>query len=171
MIRSIVVAIADNGVIGRNNQLPWERIPEDMRWFRKVTMGHWLVMGRRTWESIDSTPLPGRESVVVTRTPGYPAPGAHVVNSLDEAWRLPPPDDEVMILGGSEIFRATLPIADRIYLTRVHGSFEGDVHFPPFDPSEWHARERRDVEAGDSTPYPLTFQILERSAAAAEERS
>src|SRR5688572_5482074 len=114
MIKSLVVAKARNGVIGRDNRLPW-RLPADLAYFKRVTMGHPIVMGRRTWESIGKA-LPGRKNIVVTSDRGYDAPGATVVGSLDEAWRAAGDVPEVAVIGGRRIFEETLPIADRIHL-------------------------------------------------------
>lgn len=135
MRRSLVVAMARNRVIGRDNALPW-RLPADLAHFKKVTMGHPIVMGRRTYESI-GRPLPGRKNIVVTRTPGYAAPGSTVVSSLEQAWQAAGDAPEVCVIGGSAIFEETLPIADVIHLTEVEAEVEGDTYFPPFDRSEW----------------------------------
>lgn len=161
MTRSLIVAVGENGVIGKDNGLPWKRIPADLRWFREKTMGHRLIMGRRTWESIGAKPLPGRESIVVTRQRDYVAPGAQVAGSLDQAWAIAG-DDEVFILGGSDVFRATLPSVDRIYLTRVHATFEGDTFFPGFDEDEFHVVERIEMPSDEKNPYDLTFLVYER---------
>src|SRR6185503_9676897 len=127
--RSIVVAVARNGVIGRDNALPW-RLPADLAHFKKVTMGHPIVMGRRTYESIGK-PLPGRKNIVVTHNRDYQAPGCTVVTSLDEVW----------VIGGTTLFAETLPIADVINLTEVEAAVEGDTFMPPFERSQWRERE------------------------------
>ena len=122
MKRSLVVAVARNGVIGRDNALPW-RLPADLAHFKRVTMGHPIVMGRRTYESIGK-PLPGRKNIVVTRQRGYDAPGCTVVGSLDEAWRAAGDAAEVCVIGGTTLFEETLPIADVIHLTEVEAEVQ-----------------------------------------------
>lgn len=154
---ALVVAVASNGVIGRNGGLPW-RIPEDLKHFRRVTTGHAVIMGRKTWESIGK-PLANRRNIVITRTPGYAAEGAEVVASIDEAIaRARETDEEPRVIGGAEIYRATLPIATRLFLTEVHRDVEGDASFPPFDRAEWREVERRAGE--DET---VQYVTLERS--------
>jgi dihydrofolate reductase len=127
---SIVVAVAANGVIGRDGGLPW-RLPADLRFFKRVTMGHHLIMGRKTWASI-GRPLPGRTMVVLTRDPSAAFPGAAVAHALPEALALARAagDSEACVIGGAEVFAHALPLADRLYLTRVHADVEGDVYFP-----------------------------------------
>ena len=115
MRRSLVVAVAANGVIGRDNQLPW-KLPDDMAYFKRVTLGHPVIMGRRTYQSIGK-PLPGRLNIVVTHNRGFEAPGCTVVASLDEAWKAAGDADEVSVISGTTLFRETLPVADRIHLT------------------------------------------------------
>ncbi len=133
---TLVAAVADNGVIGSGGDIPW-RIPEDFAHFKRVTVGHTLVMGRATYESI-GRPLPGRETVVLTRDPGWSADGVHVVASLEEALsmarRLP---GEVMVVGGAAVYQAALPLADAQILTEVHLCPDGDTHYPAWDRSEW----------------------------------
>lgn len=166
MTLSVIVAAARNGVIGRNNALPWH-LPEDLRYFRRVTMGKPVVMGRKTFESI-GRPLPGRTNIVVTRQAGYAPEGARVVASLAEALALAEDialidgTEELMVIGGAEIYREALPLATRLYLTEVHADVEGDAFLPPIDWVQWRevARERHD--AGGSNPYPYSFVIYER---------
>ncbi len=160
MIRSLVVAMARNRVIGRDNALPW-RLPEELAHFKRVTMGHPIVMGRRTWESI-GRPLPGRQNIVVTRTPGYAAPGCTVVASLEEAWRAAGDAAEVCIIGGTTLFEETLPIADRIHLTEVEAEVEGDTWFPEFDRSQWSEREVARHPADGRHAYPFRILQLDR---------
>jgi dihydrofolate reductase len=148
---TLVLARADNSVIGDANRIPW-RIPEDMRRFKALTMGKPIVMGRKTWESFPKRPLPGRTNVVITRDRNYVAPGAIVVHAFDEALARAAAEaaDAIMIVGGAEIYREALPHATRIELTEVHGDFRGDVVMPPFDPREWReiAREERSTDSG-----------------------
>src|SRR5947209_1823761 len=141
MSLAFVVAVAKNGVIGRNGGLPW-RLSTDLKHFKKLTLGKPIVMGRRTWDSI-GRPLPGRETIVITRDPNFSAEGVHVVHSIEaglelareQAGRLQ--TDTIMILGGSDIFAALLDRADIIHLTEVDLAPEGDVKFPPLDPAHW----------------------------------
>jgi len=157
MKRSLVVAVARNGVIGRDNALPW-RLPAELAHFKRVTMGHPIVMGRRTYESIGK-PLPGRKNIVVTHNRAFEAPGCTVVTSLEEAWRAADGADEVCVIGGTTLFAETLPAADVIHLTEVEAEVEGDTWFPPFDRGEWQEREIARHPADERHAYP--FRILE----------
>lgn len=159
---SVVVAVDEHDGIGLRNDLPWPRLAADMKWFRQVTMGNCLVMGRRTWESIGSKPLPGRTSVVVTRRRDFHADGATVVHSIEEGLERCDGSKEIMILGGGEIFRESLHLIDRIYRTRVHHTFEADTFFPPIDADDWLLVQKTVVDPDAVTPFPLTFEILER---------
>jgi dihydrofolate reductase len=163
--RSLVVAVARNGVIGRDNALPW-RLPADLAHFKKVTMGHPVVMGRRTYESI-GRPLPGRQNIVVTHNRGYSAPGCTVVGSLEEAWRAAGDADEVSIIGGTTLFEETLPTADVIHFTEVQADVEGDTFFPRFDRSEWHEEEVARHAADERNAYPIRILELTRKRPAA----
>jgi dihydrofolate reductase len=162
MIRSIVVAVARNGVIGRDSQLPW-KLPKDLAYFKRVTMGHPVVMGRRTWESIGKA-LPGRLNIVVTRNRSLDAPGATVVASLADAWKAAGDAGEVSIIGGTSIFRETLPIADCIHLTEVEADVEGDTFFPAFDRGQWVEEEVERHPADERHEYPFRIVLLTRRA-------
>jgi len=140
-IISLVVARADNGVIGKSGALPW-RLPDDMRRVKQLTLGKPIVMGRKTWNSLPRKPLPGRENIVVTRDRTFRVDGATVVHSLDAA--LARPADEICVIGGAEIFREALPHATRVHLTEVHLDVEGDTRMPPFDPLVWRETARED---------------------------
>lgn len=160
---SLIAAMAAGRVIGKDNRLPW-RLPEDLRRFKELTLGHPLVMGRKTFESI-GRPLPGRTTVVVTRRQDYAPEAVRVAHSIDEALELAaglPGADEVFIAGGAELYRETLPRADRLYLTRLEAEFPGDVRFPDFDESQWRlvAEERR--EPTHEVPYAYAFQTYDR---------
>jgi dihydrofolate reductase len=163
MKRSLVVAVARNGVIGRDNALPW-RLPADLAHFKRVTMGRPIVMGRRTYESIGK-PLPGRKNIVVTRDRAYRAPGCTVVTSLDEAWQAANGADEVCVIGGTTLFEETLPLTDVIHLTEVEAEVEGDTWFPPFDRSEWDEKEIARHPADDRNAYPVRILELTRKRA------
>jgi dihydrofolate reductase len=137
---ALVAAVARNGVIGAKNALPW-RLPDDLRHFRALTTGHAIVMGRRTWESIGRA-LPGRQNLVVSARPGYRADGAEVAPTLESALArvaLPPP---AFCIGGGELYRAALPLAETLHLTEIDRDFDGDARFPPFDRASWRETER-----------------------------
>jgi dihydrofolate reductase len=163
---SLVVAIARNGVIGRDNGLPW-RLPADMAHFKRVTMGHPVVMGRRTYESIGK-PLPGRKNIVVTHNRAFQAPGCSVVGSLDEAWRAAGNAEEVCVIGGTTLFEETLPVADLIHLTEVEADIEGDTFFPAFDRRQWQEREVARHPADERNSYPTRILELTRKKARAK---
>ena len=168
MIRlAVIVAAAENGVIGRNNALPWH-LPQDLRYFKRVTMGKPIVMGRKTFDSI-GRPLPGRTNIVITRNPGFSAEGVRVVASLDEALRLAADialidgATELVVIGGVEIYRASIPRADRLYITEVHASVEGDAFLPRIDWSQWREVGRERHPASDANPYDYSFVVYQRA--------
>jgi dihydrofolate reductase len=161
VIVSIIAAVADNGVIGRDGGLPWH-LPADLKRFKKLTTGRHMVMGRRTWDSIGRRPLPGRPTIVVSRDPAFVAEGARVARSLEEALELAAGADEVFVAGGQAIYWEALPVADRVYLTRVHASFEGDTFFPAFDASAWRVVVEERHEADEKNPHAHTFRVYER---------
>lgn len=142
---SIIAAIARNGVIGRDNTLPWH-LPEDLKRFRALTMGHHIVMGRKTYESLGRL-LPGRTTVIVSRSADYVVPGAIVTGSLKQALQACGDDEEVFVIGGAQLYREALPMADRLYVTWIERDFEGDAQFPPLDLVLWREAVR---EAGVS---------------------
>ena len=137
-IISLIVAASENGVIGKDGALPW-RIREDVLRFKKLTMGHPCIMGRKTWDSIPNKPLPGRTNIVVTRNEAFQTEGAHLARSLDAALTIAREEipSEIMIIGGEAIYGEALPLANRIYFTEVAGNFEGDAFFPQTNPYEW----------------------------------
>jgi len=148
--------------IGKDNQLPW-RLSSDLKRFKTLTMGHHLIMGRRTFESI-GRPLPGRQTIIVTRNPNYRAEGCQVVHSLDDALALAERqgDSEAFVIGGAEIFAQALPIADRMYLTRVHTIVEADTFFPEFEAGEWETRETSHHPQSKRDQVAHTFRVLVR---------
>jgi dihydrofolate reductase len=158
---SLIVAMAQNGVIGRANALPWERLPEDLKRFRAFTLGKPVLMGRKTFESI-GRPLPGRANLVLTRDRAWSAPGVVVVHSVEEALVQAAESHELVVIGGAEIYRLVLPFARRIYLTHVHADVPGDTFFPDFDPTQWDDVECRMHPADEEHAYPVTFVTLER---------
>ncbi len=166
---SIIVAMAQNRVIGRDNRLPW-RLSADLKRFKELTVGHHLLMGRKTFESI-RRPLPGRTLVVISRgKPSLPE-GVLLAHSLDEAIAIARAagDDEAFVGGGGEIYRLALPLADRIYLTWVHADFEGDTEFPDYDESEWSLLAKEDLPADEANSPDHSFVILDRRAEATGE--
>ena len=134
---SIIVAIAQNGAIGKNNDLLWH-LSGDLKRFKKLTTGHPVVMGRKTWESLPKRPLPGRKNIVFTQNPDFEAEGAEVVHSVNELFKtLKDCDEEVFVMGGAAIYQLLLPFANRLYITRVYRDYEADVFFPTIDMSEF----------------------------------
>lgn len=161
MTVSLIVAMDEGRLIGRAGGLPWH-IPEEMRAFKRITMGHPCVMGRKTWESL-KRPLPGRLNVIVTRQPDFRAEGALVTSSLERALaacatRRDEWGDEVFVIGGAELYRLALPLAGRLYLTRVEGRFAGDTYFPEFDAAAFEATRT----GGGEGPPPYQMWLLER---------
>lgn len=163
---SLICALSENGVIGRNNALPWH-LSEDLKYFKRVTMGKCIIMGRKTWESIGRA-LPGRTNIVVTRARDYEADNARVVDSLADAIDLAENisfidgSDEAFVIGGAEMYKAALPIVDRMHLTLVHADVEGDTWFPEFDPEEWEEISQEEFPASETNPYPYSICVFER---------
>jgi dihydrofolate reductase len=158
---SIIVAMAKNRVIGADNKLPWH-LSADLKRFKALTMGHHIIMGRKTFESIGRI-LPGRTSVVVTRNPALRADGVVVVNDMESALAKCTGDTEAFVIGGEGIFQSALPLADRIYLTEIDKHFEGDVHFPAIDMQDWRLIERK-LSRDETQNLDHVFEIWERVA-------
>ena len=157
---SLIVALARNRVIGRDNQLPW-RLSADLQHFKGLTMGKPIVMGRKTYESI-GRPLPGRTNIVVTRDSSFSAAGCRVVHSIDEALVAAGGADEVMIMGGENLYSQLLPRADRLYLTEVQAEVSGDAWFPEFDETQWQELERESHRADEKNEFDYDFVVLTR---------
>lgn len=156
---SLMVAHDPNGVMGVNNDLPWH-IPEDLKYFKETTMGKAMVMGRKTYESI-GRPLPGRLNIVITRNPDYQAEGVEVVQSLDKAIEIAREyAEEVMIIGGAEIFKRSMPLADRLYITEVHEEYDGDTFFPSYQ-EDWEVIKKTD-QMTSKTGTTFTYLVYER---------
>lgn len=151
------------GCIGRNNQLPW-RLSADLRRFKALTMGHHLIMGRKTYESIGRA-LPGRQSIIVTHQPGYFAPGCLISNSLEDALRIAENagENEVFIIGGAQIFRQALPFVERIYMTLIHAQFACEVYFPVYDPGQWNIVSTEFISDDPSFSHTYSFLTLIRN--------
>jgi dihydrofolate reductase len=164
MIVSIIVAMDENRGIGYQNRLPWD-LPDDLKRFKRLTMGHSIIMGRKTFESIGK-PLPGRTNIVVTRNPQYQPHGCRVAHSFKEALTISQDieDEEVFIIGGAGLFRQALDIADRIYLTQIHAQVQADVFFPQYDQSNWQEITSSFRPADDANQFGSTFQQLVRIA-------
>ncbi|UGX86743.1 dihydrofolate reductase [Phyllobacterium meliloti] len=163
---SFVVAVAQNGVIGRDNGLPW-RLSSDMKRFKAVTMGKPIVMGRKTWDTLGK-PLPGRTNIVITRDPAFAVEGVIAVRSVDEALMIAGSHaaadkvDEICVIGGGEIYRQLLDRADRLHITWVLANIEGDAFFPPIDPKIWNEVSQEEFPAGEKDNYPTRYAIYER---------
>ena len=162
---SLIVAVGENGVIGNNGDLPWH-LPADLRWFKAKTQGHFVLMGRRTWESFPGQ-LPNRTKVVISRGTPELADGVLLANSLEAALDLArvAGEQEVFIAGGATLYVQAFSQIDRIYLTRVHASFEGDTWFPAIDLADWQVLQREDFEADEKNAYPYSFFIYEKPGA------
>jgi dihydrofolate reductase len=157
---SIIVAMDENGLIGKDNRLPW-RLPDDLKHFKRMTLGKPILMGRKTWESLGK-PLPERRHLVMTRNLSFHADGVTVVRTLDGALRAVEGADELMVIGGAKVYDLALPRAQRLYVTRVHAHLEGDTRFPETDWSEWYRDSIESHPADDSNPYPYSFEVWHR---------
>lgn len=161
MIVSLIWAMAENRVIGINNSLPW-KLSADMKWFRQNTLGKPIIMGRKTFESFGSKPLPQRQNIIITQNFNYAADNVTITTSIDEALTKAGEVAEVMIIGGASLYQQTLPRADRLYMTLVHCDVEGDAWFPQFDISQWREIQRTEFQADEKNEYAYSFVILER---------
>lgn len=160
---SIIVAVSENNVIGTEGKLPW-RLPADLRRFKELTLGHPIIMGRKTYESIGRA-LPGRRNIVITRDQDFQAAGCEVAHSLEEAIKMSkvPFDSEVFVIGGGQVYREALPRADRIYLTRVHTRVAGDAVFPELEKLEWKIISEEFHQKDEKHEYDFTFKTYERN--------
>ncbi len=167
MIVSAIAAVAENGVIGRNGDLPWH-LPDDLKYFQHITKGHHVITGRKNYESIPPKyrPLRNRVNIVVSRNASYEAPGALVVDSLATGLAIAQRanEKEAFIIGGGQIYREalTMRLVDRLYLTIVHSAVEGDTHFPPLDPGEWREVDRTHHEADERHAFAFSFVVMDR---------
>lgn len=160
---SIIAAMALNRVIGRDNRLPWH-LPNDLKHFKALTLGKPMLMGRKTWESLPGI-LPGRRHIIISRNPNYQATGAELATDLDAAIRLAGPVEEVMLVGGAQLYTQALPLADRLYLTLVKATLDGDAFFPEFDQSSWQLRGEEDHQADARHAYGYSFMEYRRKNA------
>ncbi len=157
---TLIAARARNGVIGRNNQMPW-KIPGEQAYFKRMTMGNPILMGRNTWESI-GRPLPGRRNIVVTRDHGYAATGAEVARSLNEAISLAGDAEQVFIIGGAQMYAEAMPRASRVLLTEIDADFDGDTLMPPLDRAQWRETSREDHPPTSDRAFGYSFVVYER---------
>lgn len=157
---SLIVAMDKQRLIGRQNQLPW-RLPADLKYFKNVTLGKPVLMGRKTYESLGK-PLPGRQNIIITHNTNFIAEGCEIAHSLEAAFDLCKDADEIMVIGGAQLYQAALPYAQRLYITWVHGDFKGDTFFPAWSPDEWNEISRESHDIDDKNLFPYTFVILER---------
>ncbi len=157
---SIIVAASENDVIGRQGDLPW-RLSDDLKHFKAITMGKPIIMGRKTWESI-GRPLPGRQNIVITRQRDFTAEGCDVVASLDDAIAAAGDAEEIVVIGGSQVYALALPLAERIYLTRVHADVEGDASFPAVDATRFSLVADEHHKADERNEYDFSFRVYDR---------
>jgi len=168
MLISLIAAMDENRLIGAQNRLPW-RLPADMAWFRKQTMGKPILMGRTTFTSIGKA-LPGRHNIILSRNlelahdPELNLNGCTVIHDLSELTQAADGANEIMVIGGAQIYKLTLPLAKRLYITHIHTSFAGDTYFPEFDSNAWQQTHHEDHSADENNRWPYTFRILERIA-------
>ncbi|CAM4228535.1 dihydrofolate reductase [Paenibacillus typhae] len=159
---SMIWAMAENGVIGKDNDMPWH-LPLDFAYFKEQTLGKRMLMGRKTWESLGGKPLKGRTSIVITRDTGFQAEGAQVIHTLEEALAEGRKDDELMIIGGAEIYGMMLPYADKLLVTRIHEDFEGETKFPDVPWEEWKEVSSVQGIRNEQNPYDYRFYVYERT--------
>jgi dihydrofolate reductase len=152
---TIIAAVAKNNALGKNNDLIWH-LPADLKRFKEITLGHHIIMGRKTFESLRK-PLPNRTTIIITRNPDYVVPGCIVVNGLEEAIEAAAADENPFILGGAEIYKQAMPFADILDLTLVHENFDGDAFFPVIDMSKWTEMSRQDFKADEKNKYDYSF--------------
>jgi dihydrofolate reductase len=158
---SMIWAMDRNRLIGKNNAMPW-RLPGESAYFRKTTMGHPILMGRKTFESLGSKPLKGRENIVLTRDSSYEAEGCTMVRGFEEALERGRGEEEFFVIGGSEVYTRFLPYADRLYVTRIDHEFEGDAYFPSYDEAEWRLVSQENGVTDERNPYTFAFYIYDR---------
>ena len=160
MIISLIVAMDENRVIGYQNKLPWN-LPSELKYFRETTKAKPVIMGRKTHDSI-GRPMPERLNIIMTRDKDYKANGCIVVNSREDALKAAEGNNEIMVIGGAEIYKLFFPIANRLYVTKVHGSFKGDAYFPEFNENEWVKVKEKFAGKDDENKYSYTITVLER---------
>lgn len=164
MIFSIIVATAENNVIGFKGDMPWPKMKGDLKWFKEKTMGNWCILGRKSYNALGNKVLPGRKFIVITRDKNFISEDSLVVHDLQEAMHHPVLKDEkeVMVLGGGEIYKQALPLIHKIYLTKIHAAYTGDTFFPELKTSDWILASAEDHPADEKNPHTYTFLIYER---------
>ncbi len=163
MIISLIAAKSDNNVIGKNNDLPWH-LSADMHYFKKTTTNHHIIMGRKTFESMKSRPLPNRTNIIISRNPNYDVPlGCILLPNVKEALKIAKEngEKEVFIVGGAQIYRQAIPFVDRMYITEIHSNFEGDTFFPEYEKKDWKEIQSEYHKSDDKNSYPYTFKVYE----------
>lgn len=158
---SIIVAFDENRLIGRDNQLPWH-LPADLKHFKEITMGHHMIMGRRTFESIGKA-LPGRTSVVITRQLDLQFEGCIMASSLEDAIQKCPANEDVFVIGGADVFNQAMRLCDKLHTTLIHHQFEGDTHFPELDPKVWQVTSRVDYQPDEKNPWSYSYIDYKRN--------
>lgn len=161
MIISLIAAVSENGVIGSDNDLPWH-LPADLKYFKRTTLGHPIIMGRKTFESFGGRPLPKRRNLVLTRDTTYSVSGAEVFTSLDQALNSCSDEDEVFICGGAQIYELAFPRSDRLYLTEIHATVKGDTQFPDFNKDDWELCFEYYREKDEKNCYSMTWKHFHR---------
>jgi len=161
MILTSIVAVADNGVIGNNNDLVWH-LPKDLKHFKQLTKHHHIIMGRKTWESIGAKPLPKRTHIVISRNPNYVANGALVVSSVEDAIKAIKNDDQPFIVGGAQIYKAAMPFVKRLEITHVHAHLSGDTHFPEWEKSDWILVSEELHKKDETHAFDYTFSQYDK---------
>lgn len=159
---SLIAAVSSNNVIGRQNRLPWY-LPEDLKNFKQLTIGKPIMMGRKTFESLGRV-LPGRTNIVITRNPIYQPQGCRVFSNIDHALQTFANCPEIMVIGGASFYEQMMPLSNTLYLTRIDHEFDGDAHFPPFDPSVWTEQSRRDYQQQQEPFLHYSFRVYRRNA-------
>lgn len=159
---SLLYAMDKNRLIGKNNELPWH-LPQDLAYFKRVTMGHTIVMGRKTFDSIGK-PLPGRENIIITRDTSFTCNGCKVIHSINELLNLSREknNEELFVIGGAEIFKEILPFSDRLYVTNIHHEFDGDTYFPITNDAEWKLISKEPGKKDEKNPYDYEFVVYEK---------
>lgn len=158
---ALIVAVARNRVIGLGNTIPWY-CPADLQYFKRITMGAPILMGRKTWDSLKIKPLPGRQNIIVTRDQQFEAEGGDVVDSIEAGLQLVQNEPRVFVIGGEDIYKQTLPRADELYITLVDAEKEGDRYFPKFSLQNWKITKEESRSADEKNPYDLLFKVYER---------
>jgi dihydrofolate reductase len=161
---SIIVAVAENMAIGKDNQLLWH-ISDDLKRFKRITSGHPVIMGKKTWESLPFRPLPGRMNIVLTDVPGEQIEGAVTVYSIPEAIEQCPAGEECFVMGGGSVYRQFLPLADKLYITKVHQSFDADTFFPEIDEKDWTLISREEITSDEHVPFDYEYLVFRRNEA------